>query len=252
MGSIFLGSFPFYGQTAFNQAIPFLEDRSDAACRVVYKNRGSPCCGMVCAWRRQWRHRDRNATRKGIPANADCRGGVFAARRFPRPPPPPCPSHALRFLSRRGTPRRYILRETGESVVNHRIPKGRPRQKVPSPMPIPCPVRLSPMNPTVFIATRRAASLQTPPLTPAAAPSTRRPPAPAGGWRSAPRSHHPPPPGHVGQPPAGHGLRRGALGRAVRRVVAATPLGVQRHHPHVQRIALPVGRDGHGQPPCAG
>ena len=30
-----LGSFPFCGQTAFNYAIPFLEDRSDAACRVV-------------------------------------------------------------------------------------------------------------------------------------------------------------------------------------------------------------------------
>ncbi len=27
------------------------------------------------------RHLDRN----GIPANADCRGGVFAMRRFPRP-----------------------------------------------------------------------------------------------------------------------------------------------------------------------
>ncbi len=55
--------------------------------------------GMARAWRqRQWQHRDRNATRKGIPANTDCRGGVFATRRFPRPPPPPCPSHALRFL----------------------------------------------------------------------------------------------------------------------------------------------------------
>ena len=30
---------------------------------------------------------DRNA----IPANADCRGGVFATRRFPRPSPPPSP-----------------------------------------------------------------------------------------------------------------------------------------------------------------
>ena len=79
--------------------------------------------GLVCAWRRrQWQHRDRNATRKGIPANADCRGGVFATRRFPRPPRhhahpmPGAPSThgAPRFLSRRGTPRRYVLRETGE------------------------------------------------------------------------------------------------------------------------------------------
>ena len=45
--------------------------------------------GMARAWRRrQWRHRDRNAMRKGIPANADCRGGVFATRRFPRHPLP--------------------------------------------------------------------------------------------------------------------------------------------------------------------
>ena len=41
--------------------------------------------GMARAWRRQWQHRDRNATHNGIPANADCRGGVFATRRFPRP-----------------------------------------------------------------------------------------------------------------------------------------------------------------------
>ena len=27
--------------------------------------------------------------RNGIPAHANCRGGVFATRRFPRPPPPP-------------------------------------------------------------------------------------------------------------------------------------------------------------------
>ena len=35
VGFNLLGSFPFCGQTAFNYAIPFLEDRSDAACRVV-------------------------------------------------------------------------------------------------------------------------------------------------------------------------------------------------------------------------
>ena len=74
---------------------------------------------------------DRNA----IPANADCRGGVFATRRFPRPsyspyakiPPPAAPAAQNRprgdtldgyggaaplivprcFESRRGTPRRY-------------------------------------------------------------------------------------------------------------------------------------------------
>ena len=55
MGSIFLGSFPFYGQTAFNHAIPFLEDCSDAACRVVIKMRqrtpflpiGEICCSAL-------------------------------------------------------------------------------------------------------------------------------------------------------------------------------------------------------------
>ena len=36
------------------------------------------------------RHWDRNA----IPANADCRGGVFATRRFPRPSCPRCLGHA--------------------------------------------------------------------------------------------------------------------------------------------------------------
>ena len=35
VGFNLLGSFPFCGQIAFNYAIPFLEDRSDAACRVV-------------------------------------------------------------------------------------------------------------------------------------------------------------------------------------------------------------------------
>ena len=30
---------------------------------------------------------------------------------------------------RRGTPRRYVLRETGESVLNRRIPKGGTLQK---------------------------------------------------------------------------------------------------------------------------
>ena len=33
------------------------------------------------------------------------------------------------FGLRRGAPRRYVLRETGESVLNRRIPKGGPRRK---------------------------------------------------------------------------------------------------------------------------
>ena len=37
----------------------------------------------------------------GIPRNADCRGGVFATRRFPRPPPTP----AMRLPSTRRHPR---------------------------------------------------------------------------------------------------------------------------------------------------
>ena len=37
MGSIFYQvAFPSFEQIAFNHAIPFLEDRSDAACRIVY------------------------------------------------------------------------------------------------------------------------------------------------------------------------------------------------------------------------
>ena len=37
--------------------------------------------------------------------------------------------HHAYVLSRRGTPRRYVPRETGESVLNRRIQNGRPRQK---------------------------------------------------------------------------------------------------------------------------
>ena len=33
--------------------------------------------------------------RKGIPANADCRGGVFATRRFPRPSTPQTDTHTM-------------------------------------------------------------------------------------------------------------------------------------------------------------
>ena len=40
-GSIFMESLsPSCAQTGFNLAIPFLEDRSDAACRVVVKTAG--------------------------------------------------------------------------------------------------------------------------------------------------------------------------------------------------------------------
>ena len=84
-GQSFIGILsPSFVQIGFNHAIPFLEDRSDAACRVVLKPQahGAMWGGGNAHGGGNGRHWDRNA----IPANADCRGGVFATRRFPRPP----------------------------------------------------------------------------------------------------------------------------------------------------------------------
>ena len=53
--------------------------------QLGYKNREPPWVAGMRMVGRQWRHVDRDATRNGIPANAYCRGGVFATRRFPRP-----------------------------------------------------------------------------------------------------------------------------------------------------------------------
>ena len=101
----------------------------------------------------RWRHAAAmGAMRRAMPSppTPDCRGGVFATRRFPRPPGRPCartiptsrPHRSPQWAqwvhlrprgdqrerrrggSRRGAPRRYVLRETGESVLNRRIPKG--------------------------------------------------------------------------------------------------------------------------------
>ena len=60
-----------------NPILPFLGGRSDAACRVVVPSFAVHVDAHVGA----------NDGRCGIPRNADCRGGVFAMRRFPRPPP---------------------------------------------------------------------------------------------------------------------------------------------------------------------
>ena len=99
--------------------------------------------GMARAWRqRQWQHRDRNATRKGIPANTDCRGGVFATRRFPRPPDTMrCASHSpVRLLPMRPTfftTTRHAasLRppRNGRIGLNRRIPKGAAAKGRPPP-----------------------------------------------------------------------------------------------------------------------
>ena len=65
-----------------------------------YIKPGSPCVAWYAHGGGNGRHWDRNA----IPANADCRGGVFATRRFPRPsyspyakiPPPTAPAAQTR------------------------------------------------------------------------------------------------------------------------------------------------------------
>ena len=63
--------------------LPFIEGRSDAACRVVIETiRLHVWHGIRHGDDGIWRNADRNAS---------CRGGVFATRRFPRPPPPPSP-----------------------------------------------------------------------------------------------------------------------------------------------------------------
>ena len=67
------------------EAVPSVASARPPPSASVIKTRVS-MGGMVRAWRRrQWRHLNRNTTRNGIPANADCRGGGFATRRFPRP-----------------------------------------------------------------------------------------------------------------------------------------------------------------------
>ena len=82
--------------------LPFLEWRSDAACRVVIflhdvsqrflQRRGTPRrypgatpFPFMPAW---GVNVGRIYTPRSSPRNADCRGGVFATRRFPRPQPP--------------------------------------------------------------------------------------------------------------------------------------------------------------------
>ena len=82
--------------------LPFLGGRSDAACRVVIWTSSLPSMGILRFLQRRVvilpfaipvdPPMGANDGRCGIPrndlpANADCRGGVFATRRFPRPPP---------------------------------------------------------------------------------------------------------------------------------------------------------------------
>ena len=90
------------GRGGLNPILPFLGDRSDAACRVVIflhdvsqrflQRRGVPRrypgatpFPFMPAW---GVNVGRIYTPRSSPRNADCRGGVFATRRFLRPQPP--------------------------------------------------------------------------------------------------------------------------------------------------------------------
>ena len=82
--------------------LPVLGGRSDAACRVVIRlhvfhlrrphgfyNAASLPSHSPFPLMPMWSQMVVGGIRRnGIPANADCRGGVFATRRFPRPIPP--------------------------------------------------------------------------------------------------------------------------------------------------------------------
>jgi len=81
---------------------------------------------MVCAWRRRngW-HLERNADRDSLPATPDCRGGVFATRRFPRPSPhvSPCPPfpRPLPIKGRRGVVCRDVACRVAILTVLRRV-----------------------------------------------------------------------------------------------------------------------------------
>ena len=125
--------------------LPFIEGRSDAACRVVIKTiRLHVWHGIRHGDDGVWRNADRNAS---------CRGGVFAMRRFPRPPPPPsppCAYHAAR-LPAHETPVFYydattINRDAPPSIA----PRHATSLQTPPPPPPPrhpphlCPTILLP------------------------------------------------------------------------------------------------------------
>ena len=102
------GRVPLLEYGGLKPILPFFEGRSDAACRVVIRLRNSRRC-----------LRGVNDGRYGNPPNdlpamrTVGAGSSRFSRRFPRPPqytyttPPMSPA----VLSRRGTPRRYGLRE---------------------------------------------------------------------------------------------------------------------------------------------
>ena len=83
--------------------LQLFEDRSDAACRVVVKTTGS---WGDAGWHgtRMEAAFGRDAERNALPANADCRGGVFAV--FAKIPPPAASARRATFAAwRRGCPR---------------------------------------------------------------------------------------------------------------------------------------------------
>ena len=104
----------------------------------------------------------RHLERNDIPATPDCRGGVFATRRFPRPPPTPAtiaayPPRALQIPHKRcGTPKRSRrMVRAGTRCARH----------------LPYQERNSKSRQLIemhIIATRRATSLQTPGIPPGA------------------------------------------------------------------------------------
>ena len=59
-------------------------------------------------------------------------GGGRGNLRIAKPPPPTVDGgeeDSAPYRKRRGAPRRYVLREMEESVLNHRIPKMKPQRR---------------------------------------------------------------------------------------------------------------------------
>ena len=132
-----LAAVPLLEYGGLKPILPFSEGRSDAACRVVISPSRLPPMGAYGHYH--------GTGREGT------RGWAGESSRKPRRPRPYSRAFAGKTLrgmalpdiyahagingkrreggNRRGTLRRYVLRGTGESVLNRRIPKGGSRQK---------------------------------------------------------------------------------------------------------------------------
>ena len=118
--------------------------------------------------------------RNDLPANADCRGGVFATRRFPRPIPPACVFPPILEWP----PIVTINRDAAHRVVtlpfavSHLCPSGRKWRSVPRCYPIanpPCAYAhppqpstkwVRPIGRTHFLGRMESLSVQLWPLSP--------------------------------------------------------------------------------------